>query len=241
MLRRKHSVCGTDEVCGRCGARLRPPLRFCTECGQVTAPVMTYADLTRPLRERPAAPPVAETASPPEETPAAPVATALLATPSAACPGPGRSWRDAVGGIVVFAILIALLVAAGAIGAVFRATSAPLPVLLTTLARDSTPDFVPIDQTRRFPPTADAFHLTFFISGAEPEDELKAVWIAVDVGDAAPRNARIDEATTVLGNREQAGAFRLQRGAAPWPVGEYKVELYVNGRLAQTLPFRVEE
>lgn len=240
MPRREDLVNGTGEVCGRCGARLRPTLRFCTECGQIIAPVTTYADLTRPVRDLPAAPAETVMLSPPEAVAASPVAVAS-ATPPTACPDSGRSWRGAVGGLAVFLTLIALLLAAGGIGTMFRGASAPLPFLVAALARDSTPDFVPIDQTRSFPPSAEAFHLTFFISGAEPEDELKAIWIAVDVGDAVPRNARIDEATAVLAGHEEAGAFRLQRGAEPWPAGESKVELYVNGRLAQTLPFRVEE
>ena len=40
---------GEGKVCDRCGAPLRPTLRFCTECGQIVAPVTTYAELTRPI------------------------------------------------------------------------------------------------------------------------------------------------------------------------------------------------
>lgn len=226
---------GEEKICERCGAALRPTLRFCTECGQIVAPVATYADLVRPVSGVPAAAQATLTLPPP----AAPAVEQPASIPSPARDG-GRGWQTATRGFGVFVALIALLVVAGGIGIAFRDSSEPLPFVVVALARDSTPTFEPIDQTRSFEPSADAFHLTFFVSGAKPDDRLKAAWIAVDVGDAAPRNTMIDEATVVLANGDESGAFRLQRGANPWPSGTYKVEVFVNDRRAQTVPFTVE-
>jgi len=228
-------VNGEGKVCDRCGAALRPTLRFCTECGQIIAPVTTYAELTRPIDDAPATAPTVALRPPPRAT---------IATPaSVTAPSPTRrerrGWRTALSGVAVFFVLIVLLVAAAGIGVAFRDSSEPLPFISATLARDSTPSFQPIDPTTSFDPSADAFHLTFVVIGAEPEDVLKSVWIAADVGDAAPRNTVIDEAMITLGKRDESGSFRLQRGANPWPAGDYEVKLYVNDRLAQTLPFTV--
>ncbi|MBI4014020.1 MAG: hypothetical protein HY359_17005 [Candidatus Rokubacteria bacterium] len=73
---------------------------------------------------------------------------------------------------------------------------------------------------------------------AAPGSRLKAVWTAVDVGEAAPPNTEVDEALLVLPG-PAPGTFRLRRGPAPWLVGEYRVDLYLNDELVLTLPYRV--
>jgi len=234
-LRERPAVNGEAMICGRCGAALRPTLRFCTECGQIVAPVATYADLVRPVTGVPTSSQATLTLTPLTET------GAHQPTP---VPSPAGNktggWRVAARGFGVFLMLIALLTVAGGAGIAFRDSSEPLPLVVVALARDSTPTFEPIDQTRSFAPSADAFHLTYFVSGAEPDDRLTAMWVAVDVGDAAPRNTVIDEATVLLTGDDESGAFRLQRGANPWPAGTYRVEVFVNDRRAQRVPYTVE-
>lgn len=230
---------GEGKVCDRCGAALRPTLRFCTECGQIVAPVTTYAELTRPLDDTVVTAPTLAMRPAQYATAATPATVASPAASRGAARHTGHGWRSVIGGVAVFLGLIVLLVAAAGVGVAFRDTSEPLPFISATLAQNSTPDFKPLDPTTTFAPSADAFHLTFVVIGAESEDVLRSVWIAADVGDAAPRDSVIDEATITLGKRDESGSFRLQRGANPWPAGDYQVKLYVNDRLAQTLPFSV--
>ena len=71
-------------------------------------------------------------------------------------------------------------------------------------------------------------------------DKVRGVWIATDVGEAAPKDTKIDEAT-VTANASTEGQFSLSKPNKGWPVGEYRLELYVGDKLAQTLKFTITE
>lgn len=80
----------------------------------------------------------------------------------------------------------------------------------------------------------------FFRSkGTEKGDKLRAVWIAEDVGDAAPAKSRIDEATLTADQADYYGAFSLSKPIKGWPVGQYKVEIYSGDELATTAEFAI--
>jgi uncharacterized RDD family membrane protein YckC len=139
------------------------------------------------------------------------------------------------------ALLFALLLAAGGIwgGTALRqppgATAGPLSA---TLALNASPNHEPINPTTVFAPDAATIHLTFKVSQAQPGSKLKAVWRAVNVGAAAAPNSQLAESVLVLPG-PAPGTFRFTRGSGTWPVGEYKVELYLNDQLILTVPYRV--
>jgi hypothetical protein len=71
-----------------------------------------------------------------------------------------------------------------------------------------------------------------------PEDTtLKAVWTAVDADGVDP-NLLIDEAELTAGDNTEF-TFDLTNDQL-WPVGSYKVDLYLNDKLDRTLEFSVE-
>lgn len=70
-----------------------------------------------------------------------------------------------------------------------------------------------------------------------PEDTVvKAVWIAVDV-EGIDANTLIDETSLTSGDAQLT--FDLTNDQL-WPVGTYKVELYLNDQLDRTLEYRVQ-
>jgi uncharacterized RDD family membrane protein YckC len=138
-----------------------------------------------------------------------------------------------------FGVALLLGVGGTAAGILIHAPPEETGSVSATLAGDETADFQPVNPASRFSPTTDVFHLTFKVSGAGPDSTLRSVWYAVSVGNAASPNSTIDEAIVRLPNGNEAGSFRLRRGPNPWPAGEYKVELYLDGELVQTLPFTV--
>lgn len=82
----------------------------------------------------------------------------------------------------------------------------------------------------------ETFYLVVNLANAPDDTAVKAVWYAVDVGDAAPPNTLIDEAAVT------SGSGQLFFNLAPsglWAPGTYKVELYLNDELNQTLDIRV--
>jgi hypothetical protein len=71
-----------------------------------------------------------------------------------------------------------------------------------------------------------------------PEDTLlKAVWTAVQVEGEDP-DLLIDEAQMTAGNNTQF-TFDLTNDSL-WPIGKYKVDIYLNDKLDRTLEFSVE-
>jgi len=80
----------------------------------------------------------------------------------------------------------------------------------------------------------------FFRSkGTEKGDKLRGVWIAEDVGEAAPANTKIDEVTVTGDEDDFHGAFSLSKPDKGWPVGKYRVEIYDGDELATTVKFSV--
>ena len=79
------------------------------------------------------------------------------------------------------------------------------------------------------------FYAQVDLQNAPDDTTLKAVWIAVEVQDTEP-NFMIDE--TELATGDGLVHFTLSNDNL-WPIGKYKVDLYINGELASTLEFQV--
>ena len=90
--------------------------------------------------------------------------------------------------------------------------------------------------------TADVPKLyAFFRSkGTQTGDKLRGVWIAEDVGDAAPKKTKIDEATLTADENDFYGAFSLTKPTKGWPAGKYRVDIYVGDELATTAKFTIK-
>lgn len=83
-------------------------------------------------------------------------------------------------------------------------------------------------------------HLNTDIEDVESGSKVGAAWIAVDSGGAAPPNYEIDEVARdvgLLGNHFHAYLSRPNNG---WPMGTYEVQLTVDGKLVETVPFSVK-
>src|SRR5204863_3764825 len=91
-----------------------------------------------------------------------------------------------------------------------------------------------------FTPDVPKVHALFKTKGAQTGDKLRGVWIAEDVGDAAPANTKIDETTLTLEQEDFYGAFALSRPNKGWPVGKYKIDMYVGDELATTVTFTIK-
>jgi hypothetical protein len=89
--------------------------------------------------------------------------------------------------------------------------------------------------------TADArkVYAIFKTQGTKEGDNIRCVWIADDVGDAAAKGTKIDENTiTAKGNME--GEFSLSRPTPGWPLGKYHIEIYLNDQLATKTQFEIK-
>ena len=144
-------------------------------------------------------------------------------------------------GRVARALLAALLLAVGGIWGGIALRDAPAKTagpISATLALGVSANHEPIDPTTTFSPDVAVIHVAFRASQVQPGSRLKAIWTIVNVGVVASLNTQLAESTVVLPGAAP-GSFRFSRGAQPWPVGEYKVELYLNEQFVLSLPYKI--
>ena len=82
----------------------------------------------------------------------------------------------------------------------------------------------------------ETFYCTVDLANAPDDTTVKASWTAVEVQGEQP-NTFIDEAELTTGS----GLLHFELGNdGLWPVGKYKVDLFLNGELGRTLEFEVQ-
>ena len=91
-----------------------------------------------------------------------------------------------------------------------------------------------------FPSSIPKLYAFYLTEGTEKGDKIRGVWIAEDVGSAAPKNTKIDEATLTGDRDDFGGAFSLSKPNNGWPVGKYRVEVYVDDDLEATAKFTIQ-
>jgi len=84
----------------------------------------------------------------------------------------------------------------------------------------------------------DNFYLLGELKNAPDDTKLKATWIAVEAQNADP-NTMINETELVSGGGPFT--FSLEKTMPLWPPGSYRVDLYLNDELNQSLDFTVEQ
>jgi hypothetical protein len=95
--------------------------------------------------------------------------------------------------------------------------------------------------TTEFKPDIPRIYCSWKVEGAKAGTPVRGVWIAEDVGKVAPPNYKIDEVTfrPPVGAPDH-GSFALNKPNIGFPVGKYRLEIYLGGTLAKTIPFTVK-
>ena len=127
-----------------------------------------------------------------------------------------------------FALLLAAIICAS----VARAGDAKVEAVIA-VDKDTRP-------TTTFAADIPKLYAFFRSKGTESGDKLRGVWIAEDVGDAAPENTKIDESMLTADQDDFYGAFSLSKPTKGWPVGKYRVEIYNGDELATTVTFTIQ-
>ena len=71
--------------------------------------------------------------------------------------------------------------------------------------------------------------------------KLSSTWIAEDTHGAAPPNYKIDSVEFEVGGLVNVANFSLSKPNAGWPIGTYRVDLFINGQASGTAHFKVEQ
>ena len=90
-----------------------------------------------------------------------------------------------------------------------------------------------------FRPDAPKIVCVFKVEGAGVGAVARSVWVAENVGKAAPPNYKIAEKSLALPFLN-AGTFSLSKPNNGFPVGAYRLEVYFGDKLVKTLQFKVQ-
>lgn len=87
---------------------------------------------------------------------------------------------------------------------------------------------------------SDIFFAVADLSNAPQGTAVQARWIAVDAEGTEP-NLEFQEQTLDITQENFSGTIYFQLSNDDgWPAGQYKVDLYLNGALAQSIDFSVQ-
>ena len=165
-------------------------------------------------------------------------------TASSGTPNPEEREQRMVGNVVdkvmwvgrnkVFLVGLALILAFIVSGCSVSASTANISA--AKMARDEAGKH----PTKVFSPEDKTFYLIAELSNAPEDTKVKAVWTAVDVEGVKP-NLKIDESRITADESGQL-IFDLTNDG-PWPVGQYKADLFLNEdkEPARTLEFKVRK
>jgi hypothetical protein len=147
--------------------------------------------------------------------------------------------------ILVVGTLEPILRADGPLPSPSTEVAVPIPSLVTSpspaksftaiLARDPTGEPAALFATE-----TPKIYLRWQGQSLNAGDKIRCIWIAEDVGKAAPVNYHVDEAVTTANESQTTGMFTLSKPKADWPEGKYRVEIYVGTELVAMLPFTIE-
>lgn len=70
---------------------------------------------------------------------------------------------------------------------------------------------------------------------------IRVAWIAEDVGDVAPANFIVDENEAPVTEPNFSARFTLSRPKDGWAAGKYRVEVYLNDELLQTVRAQISD
>ena len=70
--------------------------------------------------------------------------------------------------------------------------------------------------------------------------KVRAVWVAENIGDIAPPNYKIDEASAVVTAPDANGVFTLSQPEGGWAPGSYRVEFYLDEALIDTVKLQIK-
>ena len=127
--------------------------------------------------------------------------------------------------LIGFAIGMLAIAALACESSVSTANIASATLSTDGTAASATTSFTP-DQT---------FYVVVDLANAPDTTKVKAVWYTVDDAGAATKIAEKE----IVGSGTPI-SFNASNNAGPWPVGKYRVELYLNDTLNKTLDFTVQ-
>lgn len=104
------------------------------------------------------------------------------------------------------------------------------------MSSDINSDFTPVNETTKFSTNTPIFYVSGRVNNAPASTQINGKWYYIDTEPAI----FIDESVYLVENTTTSFYFSLSAPDNGWPSGTYSVELYIDGKIEQTLTFTVE-
>ncbi|MEO5756774.1 MAG: hypothetical protein ABIQ51_07945 [Mesorhizobium sp.] len=89
-----------------------------------------------------------------------------------------------------------------------------------------------------FPADIPVIYVSADLVDIAPTSKITFSWVSVDSHGVAPANYTIDKVDLDVGPNNQASS-QLSKPTAGWPVGTYRIDLLVDGTVADSVPFSI--
>ncbi|MBZ9669145.1 hypothetical protein [Mesorhizobium sp. ES1-3] len=89
-----------------------------------------------------------------------------------------------------------------------------------------------------FPADTPVIYVSADLVDIAPTSKITFSWVSVDSHGAAPENYTIDKVDLDVGANNQADS-QLTKPTAGWPAGTYRVDLAIDGTVADSVPFSI--
>lgn len=206
--------------CPNCGQQIPDDTRFCPHCGQQSKPAQTQPASQQTPQQVPYQ--QAYQQQPYQQPP-------YQQQPVKPKKKTGCLIGAIVAGVLVVALIIALILGGGSCSVTTaRLTDAAMASMVD-------PDTLQaVSKTNRFSPATPVIYATALLKNAPEDTLITAKWYYV--------TEDIDIASVDIESTEtnQYISFSLSRPDNGFPVGDYEVELYIDGELSETLKFSVK-
>ena len=89
-----------------------------------------------------------------------------------------------------------------------------------------------------FPANTPKLYVSADLVDADPTSKVTFTWISVDSHGVAPANYTIDSADVTVGSYNSVNSD-LSEPTAGWPLGTYRVDLAIDGKVLSTADFSI--
>ena len=97
------------------------------------------------------------------------------------------------------------------------------------------------DATETFAPATPKIFVHAGLVDVARGSQVSSDWIAEDTQGVAPANYKIDSVALDTGLLTNVVTFALSKPNAGWPVGKYRVDLLIDGKVAGVARFKVSK
>jgi hypothetical protein len=91
-----------------------------------------------------------------------------------------------------------------------------------------------------FAPKTKKIYLSAWLTDVSPGAKLKSVWFA-EKNNVTPDNYKLDSAELEVRGKMNRVTYSLSKPKRGWPVGTYRLELFIDDKLTDTVRFSVAQ